>query len=192
MAEKLSEKIYNSIKQDIEQGVLDGRDFLSESQLAKDFGVSKAPVRDALHLLCGQGYLISYPRRGYMVNLFSAEEINQAQLIRRQLEKLCARLIIENASEEEILTLREFTHDDFGNLDPSKTNNALFHMRMAEICGNKYMPATLQSLVSKASQAGLRITTKTDVDKHNRIIDALLARDLAEAEAAIDDDIMFL
>jgi len=192
MAEKLSEKIYNSIKQDIEQGVLDGRDFLSESQLAKDFGVSKAPVRDALHLLCGQGYLISYPRRGYMVNLFSAEEVNQAQVIRRQLEKLCVRLVIETASDEEILTLREFTHDDFGNLDPSKTNNALFHMRMAEISGNKYMPDTLQGLVSKASQAGLRVKSKTDVEKHNRIIDALLARDLAEAEAAIDDDIMFI
>lgn len=192
MAEKLSVKIYNSIKQDIEQGVLDGRDFLSESQLARDFGVSKAPVRDALHLLCGQGYLISYPRRGYMVNLFSAEEINQAQVIRRQIEKLCAKLIIETATDEQILSLREFTHDDFGNLEPSKTNNSLFHMRMAEISGNKYMPETLQGLVSKASQAGIRAKTRSDLTKHNRIIDALLARDIEEAEAAIEDDIMFL
>ncbi len=75
MAEKLSSKIYNSIKADIDSGVIDGRSFLSEAQLAKQFGVSKAPVRDALHLLCSQGYLISYPRKGYMLNLYSSESI---------------------------------------------------------------------------------------------------------------------
>lgn len=60
-------------------------------------------------------------------------------------------------------------------------------MRMAEISGNKYMPETLQGLVSKASQAGIRAKTRSDLTKHNRIIDALLARDIEEAEAAIEE-----
>ncbi len=190
MAEKLSVKIYNSIKNDIERGVLDGRTFLSESQLAKDFGVSKAPVRDALHLLCSQGYLISYPRRGYMVNLFTIAEINQIQVIRRQLEKLSAKLAIENASEEEILSLRQFTQSDLGEMDPMKTNNSLFHMRLAEISGNKYLPNVLRDLLSKVCQA--RIMTPSDLEKHNHIIDALLARDLPAAEQALEQDIVFL
>ena len=119
MAEKLSEKIYRSIKADIDSGVIDGRSFLSEAQLAKQFGVSKAPVRDALHLLCSQGYLISYPRKGYMLNMYSADELNQIQVIRRQVEKLCVKLVIEHASDEEILSLKAFTKEQIGGSDPA-------------------------------------------------------------------------
>lgn len=190
MAEKLSEKVYDSIKRDIDKGKIDGRTFLSESQLAKDFGVSKAPVRDALHLLCSQGYLISYPRKGYMVNVFSADEVNQVQVIRRQIEKLCAKLVIENATDEEILSLREYTKSQSGAIDPTKTNNSLFHMRLAEITKNQYLPAVLSDLLYKASQAQIR--GQSNLEKHNLIIDALLERDLAKAEKCLEDDIAFL
>ena len=156
MAEKLSSKIYNSIKADIDSGVIDGRSFLSEAQLAKQFGVSKAPVRDALHLLCSQGYLISYPRKGYMINMYSAQEINQIQVIRRQVEKLCVKLAIENASNEEILSLKEFTEQQMGSSDPSKTNNTMFHLRLAEITGNQYLPGILQDMLYKAFRTGFR------------------------------------
>ena len=58
MERRLSTQIYNAIRERIDQGVYGPRSFLNEGQLASDFGVSRAPVRDALHLLCGQGYLI--------------------------------------------------------------------------------------------------------------------------------------
>lgn len=190
MAERLSEKIYKQIKQDIDTGKIDAREFLSESQLAKAFGVSKAPVRDALHLLCNQGYLISYPRKGYMVNVFSNEEINQVQIIRRQIEKLCAQLVIEKATDEEILTLKEFTKSQRATDDPMMTNNTLFHTRMAELSGNKFLPEILRNLLYKVSQA--QIKSISDLEKHDHIIEALLARDLSKAEQCLEEDILFL
>lgn len=190
MAEKLSEKIYRSIKEDIDSGVIDSRSFLSEAQLAKQFGVSKAPVRDALHLLCSQGYLISYPRKGYMINMYSAEEINQVQVIRRQIEKLCVQLAIQNASDEEILSLKEFTSLQLGGSDPSRTNNTMFHQRLAEITGNKYLPGILQDLLYKASMAAIK--SSSDLEKHQHIVDALLERDLEKAEQYLEEDIMLL
>lgn len=54
MEEKLSVKIYNGIKGDIENGKIDFKDFFSEAQIAEKYQVSKAPVRDALHLLAKQ------------------------------------------------------------------------------------------------------------------------------------------
>ncbi|WP_251614643.1 GntR family transcriptional regulator [Senimuribacter intestinalis] len=190
MAEKLSSKIYNSIKADIDSGVIDGRSFLSEAQLAKQFGVSKAPVRDALHLLCSQGYLISYPRKGYMLNLYSSDEINQIQVIRRQVEKLCVKLAIENASNEEILSLKEFTEQQMGSSDPSKTNNTMFHLRLAEITGNQYLPGILQDMLYKASMAAIK--SSSDLEKHQHIVNALLERDLEKAELYLEEDIMML
>lgn len=190
MAEKLSEKIYRSIKADIDSGVIDGRSFLSEAQLAKQFGVSKAPVRDALHLLCSQGYLISYPRKGYMLNMYSADELNQIQVIRRQVEKLCVKLVIEHASDEEILSLKAFTKEQIGGSDPAKTNNTMFHLHLAEITGNKYLPGILQDLLYKASLAALK--RSSDLEKHQHIIDALLERDLEKAEKYLEEDIALL
>ena len=142
MAEKLSEKIYSQLRREIEAGKIDGRTILSECQLATEFNVSKAPVRDALHLLCSQGYLISLPRKGYMVNIFTAEDINQIQVIRRELEKLSARLVIERAADAEIESLRTLISDGGDAQTASETSNAMFHMKLAELSGNKYLPSS--------------------------------------------------
>lgn len=190
MAERLSQKIYKQIKHDIDAGKIGAREFLSESQLAKEFGVSKAPVRDALHLLCNQGYLISFPRKGYMVNVFSAEEINQVQVIRRQIEKLCARLVIENSTDDEILTLKEFTKTQMKTDDPALTNNTMFHMRLAELSGNKFLPEILRNMLYKVSQA--QIKGESDLEKHEHIIEALLERNLEKVEVCLEEDISFL
>lgn len=191
MAEKLSEKIYSQLKKEIETGAIDGRTILSESQLAKEYGVSKAPVRDALHLLCSQGYLISLPRKGYMVNIFTADDINQIQVIRQELEKLSARLVMEHATDAEIESLRLQISDCSGAQTASETSNAMFHMRLAELSGNKYLPSVLSDLVYKASQTQLG-SKHTQPNKHTDIVNALLARDLNKVEELLDEDIAFL
>lgn len=106
MEEKLSHKIYVEIRNGILDGEYSARDFLSEAQIAKKYGVSKAPVKEALHILADQGYLISYPRRGYMINTYSDEELDKIQEIRKTLEALCVRLAISKASDEELEALR--------------------------------------------------------------------------------------
>ena len=77
MEEKLSVKIYDTLRNEIISGKINARTFLSESEVAKRFQVSKAPVRDALHLLNSQGYLTSYPRKGYLVNVYTEKDLQQ-------------------------------------------------------------------------------------------------------------------
>lgn len=109
--------------------------------MAEKYQVSKAPVRDALHLLVKQGYLVSYPRKGYMVNRFSIDEINQIQMIRRQIEHLSVELVIKNATDEQIQSLYAYT--DKKN---QEEGNSEFHLALAGISGNKFLPETLQEL----------------------------------------------
>ena len=187
MAIKLSEKIYEKIRNDIIEGVLESKVFISESEIAKKFEVSKAPVRDALHLLCKEGYLISYPRIGYMVNTYTNDEINQIQQVRIHLEKLSVELAIRNATDEEILSLREYTQNQSGEIDPYKTNNTLFHMRLAEISKNEYLPRTLKDLLGIVSQA--KIKAESDLDAHKKIIEALLERNLKKSIEYLEKDI---
>lgn len=128
MKEKLSEKIFGAAARRYYRGEVHRAGFISESEIAERYGVSKAPVKDALHLLADQGYLVSYPRKGYMVNTFTNEEVNQIQQIRRCLETLCVQLAIENATDEEIERLRDTTIGADMSESPEQTVNYRFHM----------------------------------------------------------------
>lgn len=185
MAEKLSVKIYNGIKDDIENGRIDYKDFFSEAQIAEKYQVSKAPVRDALHLLAEQGYLVSYPRKGYMVNRFTIDEINQIQLIRRQIEYLSVELIIKHASDEQIRSLYSYTDNQ-----KNDSGNSEFHLAMAEMSGNKFLPETLRELLSKIRIA--KCSDEVNREKHKALVDALCERSLERAHKCLENDISFL
>ena len=187
MKEKLSEKIFAQLRGDIIGGRYTARDFISESEIAQRYGVSKAPVKDALHLLADQGYLVSYPRKVYMVNTFSREEVNQIQQIRRCLETLCVQLVIENATDAQIEALRETITGVDMSAEPEKTINYRFHMGLAGISGNPMLVKTLEKLVNIASMT--QIQRMPDSTNFNHIVDALLARDLNQAEYWIKTDI---
>lgn len=187
MEEKLSTKIYMCIRNDIINGVIDARTFLTESELAQKFGVSKAPVRDALHLLCNQEYLISYPRRGYMVALQSKEEACHMQQVRTHLEKMSIALAIDNATDEEILSLRNIPREDCSSTDPDQSSNTRFHVRLAEISHNSYLPTVVGDLLRKIARVW--VNRDIDLSNHDQIVDAMLARDPEKATALLLEDL---
>jgi DNA-binding GntR family transcriptional regulator len=190
MGKKLSEEIFGKVRGDIISGKYSARDFISESEIAKEYGVSKAPVKEALHLLADQGYLVSFPRKGYMVNTFTRAEVNQIQEVRRCLESLCVQRAIEYATDEEIASLRTAIADTTKSDEPEKTVNYRFHMQLAEISGNPVLPQTLERLVNIASMTQLH--READVDNFQHIIDAIAARDLELATEWICKDISYL
>ena len=187
MEEQLSNKIYRQIQHDILARTIDERMILTENELVQKYGVSKAPVREALHLLCAQGYLISYPRKGYLIRVYSRAEIRKIQQLRAHIEKLSVILAIQNASDEEILSLREYLTQQDPQADPDKANNTLFHMRLAELSGNEYIPETLRGLIHKICL--IWIEQEFDIASHAAIMNALLERDTEKALLALEKDL---
>ena len=187
MEEQLSSKVYRRLQTDILSRVIDDRTILTENEIAQKFNVSKAPVRDALHLLCAQGYLISYPRKGYLIRTYSNAEIRKIQEVRTHIEKLSVSLAIRNASDDDIRSLNEFVKPQEPEIDPEKTNNNLFHMRLAEISGNEYVPVVLRELIHKVCIVW--IDQQFDVESHKAIVDALLERDEEKALKALEYDL---
>lgn len=179
MTEKLSTKIYTEVRSDILHGVYGSRDFISEAQIAQKYGVSKAPVKEALHMLADQGFIISYPRKGYMVNVYSNDEINMIQEIRRNLESLCIRRAIRYADDEEIERLRDTFAGEKNSLNPGETINTRFHMALAELSKNDFLPVTLKGLVYKASLS--QMGREPDIEHFKHIVEALLERDEEKA-----------
>ena len=184
MKEKLSDIIYNAILKDIVTGVYTSRDFISEAQIAAKYGVSKAPVKEAMHILASEGFLVSYPKRGYMINVYTVEEINKIQEVRRVLEELAVRKAIALASDEELSALRFYRKENELQYRPGETINTKFHMGIAKL------EETLYPLLLKASV--YNITGKPDVENFDHIVDAMLARDADQAAKCLIDDICFM
>ena len=182
MPEKLHEQIYNAIKKDVEDGVIKRNTFISEAQIAEKFGVSKGPVKVALKRMCDEYFLILYPSKGYMVRLITTEEFEQIQHLRLCYEQISVKLTIANASDAEILSLKDTLHEN----NPGYNNNALFHTRWAEITHSEYHYDTIKTLMG--FQKAMRL--RPEANNHENIISALLERNESKATQMLMDDIL--
>src|SRR5580700_2021222 len=81
------------LRESIVTGVYKPGDRLNESKLARQFSVSRIPVREALMQLQEQGLVMNHPRRGMFVNTLSEEDTQKINSVRIVLEseaiKLC-------------------------------------------------------------------------------------------------------
>ena len=75
---------------------------LDERKLAQEFGISRTPVREAMAQLEREGFVRSVPRRGIYVVRKTKREVIEMITAWAALESMAARLITQNASDEEI------------------------------------------------------------------------------------------
>src|SRR5438067_9119886 len=79
---------------------------LDERRLAQDFGISRTPVREAMAQLEREGFVRSVPRRGIYVVRKTKREVIEMITAWAALESMAARLVTEQAIDEEIASLR--------------------------------------------------------------------------------------
>jgi DNA-binding GntR family transcriptional regulator len=80
---------------------------LRQELLAEEFGVSRMPVREALHKLQAAGLVEIFPRRGAFVRGPGAQEIREAYVVRAELEGLAAELAAGLIDDAALRALRE-------------------------------------------------------------------------------------
>ena len=95
---------------------------LDERRLARDFGISRTPVREAMAQLEREGFVRSVPRRGIYVVRKTKSEVIEMITAWAALESMAARLITENASDDEIASLRRMfaNFEDGAGARPSR------------------------------------------------------------------------
>jgi DNA-binding GntR family transcriptional regulator len=92
---------------DIIDGHFDTDKRLKVRDLARRYGVSPTPVREALQVLHGQGLVEIHPNRGASVRKLTVDQVNQACQINQALESFAARQLAETASPHQVRVLRE-------------------------------------------------------------------------------------
>ena len=170
---------------------------LDERQLARDFGISRTPVREAMAQLEREGFVRSVPRRGIYVVRKTKHEVIEMITAWAALESMAARLITENASDDEIAALRKmFATFENGevraHLDEYSEVNIEFHQTIIRMSRNSVLIDLAENLFTHMRMIRRKtIGEKDRVDRsirdHMNIIEALEARDTARAEDLVRD-----
>jgi len=134
------EKTYDYLKSNILSGRFVPGERLAEEHLAEELGVSRTPVREALHKLEQEGLIEPLESRGFCVPHDSPEEIEDLFDIRTVLEGYTLKIICERITDEQIEKLEEMI---------DKAEDALRWKRIGEVFQwNTQFHDTLHSLVA--------------------------------------------
>lgn len=129
----------------IREAIMDGRlapgQRLKEEELARELGISRTPVREALLILQTDGLVEASPNRGATVRSYDLDDLGDLYMLRAALEGVAARLAAERATPRELAKLRR-SCDRFdavageGSLNDLVRENLVFHDAILDIAGN--------------------------------------------------------
>jgi DNA-binding GntR family transcriptional regulator len=170
---------------------------LDERKLAQDFGISRTPVREAMAQLEREGFVRSVPRRGIYVVRKTKAEVIELITAWAALESMAARLITQQATDEEIAGLRRMfatflSGEVHAKLDEYSEVNIEFHQAIIKLSRSRVLADLAENLFTHMRM----IRRKTIVEKdradrsirdHMHIIEALEARDTRKAEELVRD-----
>lgn len=165
----------------------------SEQVVAKEMGMSKTPVHQALLDLENKGFVSLLPRRGFKLNILSAKNISDMFELRRALErtvilKITPRLTAESIQDlEEIIENIKYTKDP---VDFQKYDRA-FHRYLASLGGNTYIINTLNTVWDLSDWIGASILHKKGgynqtVNEHLAVYEFIMVGEAGKAAAAME------
>lgn len=198
----LTEQIQTLLIERITSGSLSAGERLKELQLAKEFGTSQSPVREAIRNLQARGYIEHKAHVGAVVKTFSMKEIEDAFEIREALEGHClsaAEKKIERLTDrlkEELNTMQKALSES--NVQAFTEADNAFHRAIIDSCSNHQMLAIWDSLGIQlqiiATLGETSIPLQKIYDLHPPLIDSLesynredINRDLSKHYSTLKD-----
>lgn len=198
--QSLSEQVYRYIKRLILSGEIRGGEKIPEEKVARQFGVSRTPIREALKRLEEYGLIYLKPRSYATVIALKPHEAGQIACIRSQLETLAVSLLTECATEadfKELKTMAAECDKLIGNGDVGDLfeKDSLLHLEIAKRTGNRHLYEIVEKLDAKVQLLRLIIRLPLDkltsyVGQHSEIIKAMETRDKDAAEAMMRKHIL--
>lgn len=191
----LRELAYDRIRQDIFDATLQPGDVLSEARLAKAYGISRTPVREAIKQLSEVGLVRLIPGRGGFVTELTAHDVREIYELREELDGMATRMAATTLSDAELDQL-EAEAAEAQRLRTTGDERAAFdlavatHGRITQAVQNGRLLRMLGQLEDESrrlSHLTFRSPGRLEaaLGEHEEIIARLRRRDAAQAEAAM-------
>ena len=187
--EKLSNKVYSLIKEMISNHRFEPGARINVEQLAKEFGISRTPVWEAVGRLEQEGLLENIPNRGVFMAVLTPETALSLYEVREVLEGMAARLAATRitaanmAKMESCLELQRPIVES-GDLISYSRADFEFHAIIYESSGNPVLQESLESIKNKMRPLSVRVKpalTLLYMD-HLQIFASLKNRDSEQSE----------
>jgi DNA-binding GntR family transcriptional regulator len=192
--------VYDALRRAIVTGVLQPGQRVNEAQVAREMRISRAPVREAIRLLEQAGLLVSVPRRGTVVVTLSAEDVEEVYTLRADLETRAIRRATSRLSEADLADLERLLRvmraaSVAGDLPALLDADIAFHRKIVTAAGwpqllrvwESLQPRTLTLYTIKTL---VKWSAQMHAERHQPVLDALSARDVDAAAAAIRQHIL--
>lgn len=197
-ADSIVDRVYEQLKTMAVGFALKPGERINEGDIARRFGVSRTPLREALNRLKMEGLLRFAPGKGFFCRPLDAQEIFDLYELRKSIEVAAVRLAVTRARDDDIASLLSFL--DATGPDPGERTSVelvaldeMFHERLMEMSNNQEMLHVLRNV-----NARIRFVRWIDMDRANRsgtqgehraALLALKARDADEAARVLQKHI---
>ncbi len=192
VAKSLEESVYYKLEEEILSGALKKGDTLAEISLSRRLGVSRTPVRGAMHRLAEEGLIEITPNKGAVVIGVNDEDLVNIYKIRMRLEGLASREAAERISGEDKAQLSELVElSEFylarNDLERLKELDSEFHNLIYRASGNRLLEKTLSELhrnIKTYRRLSLTVPERVilSVKEHREILSAILSGNKEEAD----------
>lgn len=190
--------VAEAIRQAIVDGGLAPGARLKEEELARELGMSRTPVREALLVLQAEGLVDAAPNRGATVRVHDAQDLDDLYQLRALLEGYAARKAAAHATEDLVRMLwsscDRFEELSDGDVRALVKENFVFHNAILEAAGS----ARVAGMVRKVTELPLVYKSyiwyspeqrRISAHYHRQITRALESRDGERAELVMKEHV---
>ena len=196
----LVEQITEYFTTAIIEGNLKGGQRLVENELRREFGISRAPIRESFRILEKDGFVVTFPRKGTFVRKITRKDIEENFPIRASLESLAARLAVPQFGPEHI---KEMELAFSGMKKAVKKNDfrsylkyhSKFHQTFINACKNDTLIGVLKNLRRQAIwfwflYLYLHEAFGYSIRIHGKILDSFSRGDADRSETLVKEHIL--
>lgn len=150
----LRHDVLSSLRAAILDGTFKPGERLNENKIAKQMGVSRGPIREAIMELEEEGLVILVPHKGAFVVAFSADDVREIYSLRCLLEGYAAKLAAKSVSDQDIKRLEMIVRGmeeavSKNRLDMLVEKDLEFHRELCKLSGHKLLLQTWDKLFSR-------------------------------------------
>jgi DNA-binding GntR family transcriptional regulator len=190
----LNDAAYDHIRDWILDGTLAPGEALRDEALAEALGMSRTPIRDALHRLEEEGLVVTTATRRTYVSEVTIKQAREIYPIIGALEALAVRLALPYIDASALDAMRAANQElavalEAGDPAAATAADEAIHHAFVACCGNDELIAMLGDLHCKVRRIERAFWGSADrtpsLDDHEAIITALEAHDARQAERMV-------
>jgi len=188
----IAPQIYRLLRDRIVKAELLPGTLISETEIARDYDVSRQPVREAFIKLAESGLMQIRPQRGTLITRISVESVKDVRFVREAIEADIVKLVVERsdaAMQAALLAQIERQKQAADDANRFVKLDELFHRTLAEMAGKAYAWRVIEEVKAQMDRVRYLSVEKPHVRRliaqHETIVTAIVRGDAAAAESCM-------